>query len=42
MFQRVLASWASDVLALRARGLDRPRFIDSGFGQASPGINRAA
>ncbi len=24
MFQRVLASWATDLLTLRARGLDRP------------------
>ncbi len=24
MFQRMLASWASDVLALRAGGMDRP------------------
>lgn len=24
MYRRVLASWASDLLALRARGLDRP------------------
>lgn len=26
MFRRVLASWASDTLALRRTGLDRPSF----------------
>lgn len=26
MFSRVLQSWASDVLSLRRRGLDRPSF----------------
>jgi len=42
MFQRVLAPWASDLLALRARGLDRPGFLSVGFGQPTPGNRRAA
>ena len=34
MFQRVLTGWASDVLALRRNGWDRPceRPIDAAFG----------
>ena len=42
MFQRVLAPWASDVLALRSRGLDRPGFLSEGRAQATPGHRRAA
>lgn len=38
MFQRMLASWASDVLSLRQRGLDRPRH----HGRWSPALKSAA
>lgn len=33
IFHRVLASWATDLMALRAKGLDRPvrRTVGAGF-----------
>jgi hypothetical protein len=37
MFQRVLASWASDALSLQRRGLDRPGARGSGEGAVTPG-----
>lgn len=39
MFQRVLANWASDLLALRSGGLDRPVRRTQGSGL---GVRRAA
>ena len=37
MFQRVLSGWATDVLALRRRGWDRPCLrLCSGAGCAAP------
>ncbi|MCC6659353.1 MAG: hypothetical protein IT437_00565 [Phycisphaerales bacterium] len=39
MFERVLASWAGDVLVLRRRGLDRPGVWTA---EREPAIRRAA
>jgi hypothetical protein len=36
MFHRVVASWASDALSLRRRGLDRPSARERGEGPVAP------
>jgi hypothetical protein len=41
MFRRVLASWASDALALRRAGLDRPSYRLAGA-PAQPLLRKAA
>jgi hypothetical protein len=37
MFTRVLRSWASDILSLRQRGLDKPGYRPSPWAEASAG-----
>jgi hypothetical protein len=41
MFNRVLASWASDALSLRRRGLDRPGERDAGMLPVAPAPSSA-
>lgn len=40
MFQRMLAGWATDVLALRKRGWDRPCLRLTGSSRRSTGTRR--
>ncbi len=36
MFHRTLSAWAMDVLALRRRGLDKPRRLARSMGLVTP------